>query len=168
MFQVALLFLGLGNLLCGFAKTPVQLYIFRAISGLGGGGVNGIAMTIVGCSRIPISSSANVHPPQVSDIVSLKDRGAYQGLISGFCTAGSAVGPFLGGGLASAGQWRWLFWSVWRQMIHPRRQADIYVPQDDLNHVGLGNRRLTLYFTVETRHRYHKVCSASSMARANH
>ena len=47
MLQLALLFLGFGNLLCGFAKTPIQLYVFRAISGLGGGGINGIAMTVV-------------------------------------------------------------------------------------------------------------------------
>jgi hypothetical protein len=40
--------LAFGDLLCGFAKTPVQLYIFRAIAGMGGGGVNGIAMVIVG------------------------------------------------------------------------------------------------------------------------
>lgn len=33
--------------MCGFARTPIQLYVFRAISGLGGGGVNGIAMTVV-------------------------------------------------------------------------------------------------------------------------
>jgi MFS family permease len=50
MLQVALAFLGFGNLLCGFAKTPVQLYAFRAIAGLGGGGVNGIAMTVVSCA----------------------------------------------------------------------------------------------------------------------
>ncbi|EIW73620.1 hypothetical protein TREMEDRAFT_13940, partial [Tremella mesenterica DSM 1558] len=92
MLQVAVFFLAFGNLLCGFAKTPVQLYIFRAISGMGGGGVNGIAMTIV------------------SDIVPLKDRGKYQGLISAACTGGSAIGPFIGGGLASSGHWRWLFW----------------------------------------------------------
>lgn len=47
MLHIALLFLGGGNLMCGFAKTPIQLYAFRAISGLGGGGVNGIAMTVV-------------------------------------------------------------------------------------------------------------------------
>jgi len=51
MLHIALLFLGGGNLLCGFAKTPIQLYVFRAISGLGGGGVNGIAMTVVSILR---------------------------------------------------------------------------------------------------------------------
>ena len=56
MLQLALLFLGFGNLLCGFAKTPIQLYCFRAISGLGGGGINGIAMTVVSTrpSRRPV------------------------------------------------------------------------------------------------------------------
>ena len=47
VLQVAVGILILGNLLCSFAQTPVQLYIFRAISGGGGGGVNGIAMCIV-------------------------------------------------------------------------------------------------------------------------
>lgn len=46
-------------------------------------------------------------------MVSLKDRGKYQGFISAACSLGTAVGPFVGGGLASAGQWRWLFWSVY-------------------------------------------------------
>lgn len=51
MLHIALLFLGGGNFMCGFAKTPIQLYAFRAISGLGGGGVNGIAMTVVSLLR---------------------------------------------------------------------------------------------------------------------
>lgn len=46
---------------------------------------------------------------QVSDIVPLKERGKYQGFVSAACSIGSAIGPFVGGGLASAGHWRWLF-----------------------------------------------------------
>jgi MFS family permease len=56
MLQLALLFLGFGNLLCGFAKTPVQLYCFRAISGLGGGGINGIAMTVVSTRSVYLAT----------------------------------------------------------------------------------------------------------------
>lgn len=78
MLQIAVFFLAFGNLLCGFAKTPVQLYIFRAISGMGGGGINGIAMVIV------------------SDIVPLKDRGKYQGFISAACSTGSAIVSWIG------------------------------------------------------------------------
>ncbi|KAI9631894.1 major facilitator superfamily domain-containing protein [Dioszegia hungarica] len=92
MLQIAMFLLAFGNLLCGFAKTPIQLYVFRAIAGMGGGGINGMAMVIV------------------SDIVPLKDRGKYQGFISAACSLGSAIGPFIGGALSSAGQWRWTFW----------------------------------------------------------
>ncbi|WWC68285.1 uncharacterized protein I206_102208 [Kwoniella pini CBS 10737] len=91
MLQAALSFLVIGNILCSFAKTPVQLYAFRAISGIGGGGINNIAMVIV------------------SDIVPLAERGKYQGLISAATSTGNAIGPFVGGGLAGANQWRWLF-----------------------------------------------------------
>jgi MFS family permease len=88
MLQAALLMLSLGNLLCGFAQTPVQLYIFRAISGMGGGGVNGIAMVIV--SARPCSIWI-ILTTQVSDIVSMQDRGKYQGFISAATSFGSAV-----------------------------------------------------------------------------
>ena len=47
----------LGDLLCGFARSEIQLYFFRAIAGVGGGGINSLCMIIV------------------SDICSLKDRG---------------------------------------------------------------------------------------------
>ncbi|KAI0477487.1 major facilitator superfamily domain-containing protein [Xylariaceae sp. FL0804] len=92
--QAALLLLVVGDLLCSFAQTPIQLYAFRAISGIGGGGVTNIAMVIV------------------SDIVPLRERGKYQGFVSAACSLGNAVGPFVGGGFASSstgGQWRWLF-----------------------------------------------------------
>jgi len=57
----SLCLLAIGDLLCGFAKTGAQLYAFRAISGLANGGIMAIAMMIV------------------SDIVTLEERGKYQG-----------------------------------------------------------------------------------------
>ena len=47
MLQAALCLLILGDMLCSFAQTPIQLYAFRAIGGIGGGGVTNIAMVIV-------------------------------------------------------------------------------------------------------------------------
>ncbi|KAL1409048.1 hypothetical protein Q8F55_005872 [Vanrija albida] len=88
---LSLALLVLGNLLCGFARTAVQLYVFRAISGVGGGGATNLAMIIV------------------SDVVPLKERGKYQSFLSVAISLGNAAGPFIGGGLATAGQWRWLF-----------------------------------------------------------
>jgi MFS family permease len=79
MLQVALFFLAFGNLLCGFAKTPVQLYIFRAISGMGGGGINGIAMVIVSSAAFHIS-------PVIDRVAGLGYRSAQgSGKISGLC-----------------------------------------------------------------------------------
>ncbi|TFK32425.1 MFS general substrate transporter [Crucibulum laeve] len=81
-----------GNLLAGFSKTIVQLIVFRGIAGAGGGG-------IISMSQIVIS-----------DIVSLRDRGKYQGLIGGVVAFGYAVGPLIGGALAQKVSWRWCFW----------------------------------------------------------
>jgi MFS family permease len=57
VFLAAVSLLAVGNLLCSFAKTGPQLYVFRGLSGVGNGGVMALAMMIV------------------SDIVSLEDRG---------------------------------------------------------------------------------------------
>ena len=57
VFLGAVALLAIGDLLCGFAKTGPQLYVFRGISGVGNGGITAMNMMIV------------------SDIVSLEDRG---------------------------------------------------------------------------------------------
>lgn len=62
---MSLAFLSIGDLLCGFAKTGPQLYAFRAISGIGNGGIMATQMMIV------------------SDVVTLQDRGKY---VSSPCT----------------------------------------------------------------------------------
>jgi MFS family permease len=46
----------------------------------------------------------------VADLVPLSERGAYFGIIGAVWALASAVGPPIGGALASAGQWRWLFY----------------------------------------------------------
>ncbi|KAG8740940.1 hypothetical protein FRC12_015839, partial [Ceratobasidium sp. 428] len=80
-----------GNLLSGFAKTAVWLFVARAIAGIGGGGINSLVNIIM------------------SDVVSLKDRGKYQGILAAACALGSGIGPLIGGALSTAG-WRWVFW----------------------------------------------------------
>jgi len=61
--------LALGDILSGFARTQEQLFAFRAIAGVGGGGVNSLAMIIV------------------SDITSFKNRGKYMGEQYDFLTS---------------------------------------------------------------------------------
>jgi MFS family permease len=82
-----------GGLLCGFARSPHWLYLSRAVSGIGGGGISSLVSIIV------------------SDLVSLKERGKYQGLISLAVGAGAITGPFVAGGLVRYEDgWRWTFW----------------------------------------------------------
>ena len=85
-----------GGLLCGFSRTPTWLYTCRTISGIGGGGIS--------------SSIAII----VSDLVSLRSRGKYQGFISLAIGTGAASGPFVAASLIQTNShgdgWRWAFW----------------------------------------------------------
>ncbi|KAM0752934.1 MFS general substrate transporter [Meredithblackwellia eburnea MCA 4105] len=83
-----------GDLLCGFAKTPIQLYVFRSFSGIGAGGINNMAMVVM------------------SDVTSLRERNKWQGYITSSIAAGSAAGPFVGAALVTKLSWRYLFWLI--------------------------------------------------------
>ncbi|KAG9310938.1 major facilitator superfamily-domain-containing protein [Chiua virens] len=82
----------IGSLASGFSTTILELIIFRGFAGAGGGGIQSMAQIVV------------------SDIVSLRDRGKYQGIISAATALGFAVGPPVGGALAEKVSWRWCFW----------------------------------------------------------
>ncbi|BGP36741.1 hypothetical protein JCM10449v2_000643 [Rhodotorula kratochvilovae] len=88
----SLLLFVLGDLLCGFAQSGIWLYACRGIAGIGGGGINSLSMIIV------------------SDVVNVRDRGKFQGLLGIAISLGSAVGPFAGGLFAQYASWRWTFW----------------------------------------------------------
>ncbi|CAG8467222.1 22677_t:CDS:2 [Dentiscutata erythropus] len=81
----------LGSLLCGFAQNMISFIIFRAIAGVGGGGILILADTIV------------------TDIVSAKDVGRYQSIINAFYGITTVVGPILGGIFTDHVSWRWSF-----------------------------------------------------------
>src|SRR5512132_393515 len=92
ILQVALLiFLG-GSALCGAAQTMPQLIAFRAVQGLGGGGLIVVAMAVVG------------------DLVAPRDRGRYQGLFGGVLGVSVVAGPLLGGFFVDNLSWRWIFY----------------------------------------------------------
>ncbi|KAF2703629.1 MFS general substrate transporter [Pleomassaria siparia CBS 279.74] len=84
--------LALGDLLCGFAKTGPQLYAFRGISGMANGGILALSMIIV------------------SDIVTLKERGKYQGILGSMIGLGSTLGPFIAAGFTKHSSWRDTFY----------------------------------------------------------
>jgi hypothetical protein len=61
LLLICLALMALGDLGCGFAQTSIQLFVLRAVAGIGGGGINSLVMIIV------------------SDITTLQNRGKYQG-----------------------------------------------------------------------------------------
>ncbi|OJT01776.1 hypothetical protein TRAPUB_7832 [Trametes pubescens] len=82
----------LGSALCGAAQNMNWLIAARAVQGLGGGGILSVVSIIM------------------ADLVPLKERGLYNGLTGMTWAVSSAIGPLVGGALATRGQWRWLFY----------------------------------------------------------
>lgn len=92
LFQIAIVIFLIGSALCGIAQNMPQLIGFRALQGLGGGGLMVLSMAIVG------------------DIVPPRERGKYQGLFGAVFGATSVLGPLLGGFFTEQLSWRWVFY----------------------------------------------------------
>ncbi|OHF01840.1 multidrug resistance protein fnx1 [Colletotrichum orchidophilum] len=82
-----------GSLASSVSNTGTQLIIFRAWTGIGGGGLMTVAQMIV------------------SDVVPLRERGKYQGILGSVVAIANGIGPVIGGALASHSRdsWRWIF-----------------------------------------------------------
>ncbi|MFE3855752.1 DHA2 family efflux MFS transporter permease subunit [Streptomyces griseorubiginosus] len=92
LFQTAIVIFLIGSALCGMAQDMPQLIAFRALQGLGGGGLMVLSMAIVG------------------DLVPPRERGRYQGLFGAVFGATSVLGPLLGGLFTEHLSWRWVFY----------------------------------------------------------
>jgi len=90
ILSAIILFL-IGSVLSGFSQSMLQLVIFRAIQGLGGGAIFANAFAVVG----------DLYPPA--------ERGRWQGLLGGVFGLSSIIGPTLGGWLTDHASWRWNF-----------------------------------------------------------
>ena len=92
MFQAAIVLFLVGSVLSGAAQNMGQLIGFRAIQGLGAGGLMAMAMAIIG------------------DIVSPRERGRYQGYTGAVFAVSSVAGPLAGGFFVDHLSWRWVFY----------------------------------------------------------
>lgn len=92
VFGAAMALFLIGSILCGRATSMTQLIAFRALQGLGAGGVLPLVFIIIG------------------DLFSLEQRARMQGLFSGVWGVSSVVGPLLGGFLVDKVNWSWVFY----------------------------------------------------------
>jgi len=92
LFQVAIGTFIAGSICSALAQNMIELIAFRAIQGLGGGGLMSLAFAIVG------------------DIIPPRQRGRYQGYFGAVFGISSVAGPLLGGWFTDGPGWRWIFW----------------------------------------------------------
>jgi EmrB/QacA subfamily drug resistance transporter len=92
LFQAAIVLFLIGSALCGLAQNMNELIAFRALQGLGGGGLIVLTQAIVG------------------DVVPPRERGRYQGAFGAVFGVASVAGPLLGGFFVDNIGWRWVFY----------------------------------------------------------
>ncbi len=92
VLQTALAVFLVGSVLCGLSQNMTELILFRAIQGLGGGGLMVTTQAAIG------------------DVVPARDRGRYSGLMGGVFGISTVIGPLLGGFFVDNLSWRWIFY----------------------------------------------------------
>jgi MFS family permease len=81
-----------GSCLCALARNMTELAAFRALQGIGAGGLFAMILSAMG------------------DLFSPRERGRYQGYVESVWVIAAIGGPLLGGVLTDQVSWRWIFW----------------------------------------------------------
>jgi len=92
VLQAAILIFLAGSVLCGLSQSMTELIAFRALQGLGAGGLMVVTLAVVG------------------DIIPPRDRGRYQGFFGAVFGVATVIGPLLGGFFVENLSWRWIFY----------------------------------------------------------
>jgi EmrB/QacA subfamily drug resistance transporter len=92
VLQAAIAIFLVGSALCGLAQGMGQLIAFRALQGLGAGGLIVVTLAVVG------------------DIIPPRERGRYQGYFGAVFGVSTVIGPLLGGFFVDNLSWRWIFY----------------------------------------------------------
>jgi EmrB/QacA subfamily drug resistance transporter len=92
VLQIAIAVFLLGSALCGLAQDMLQLILFRALQGIGGGGLIVVTIAVIG------------------DLIPPRERGRYQGFFGAVFGLATVIGPLLGGFFVDHLSWRWIFY----------------------------------------------------------
>ncbi|KAL4937375.1 hypothetical protein BDV06DRAFT_74773 [Aspergillus oleicola] len=104
VYLCALALLCIADLLCGLSQNAAMFYVMRGLAGVAGGGISSLAMIIV------------------SDVVTLEQRGKYQGILGASLGIANVVGPFIAAAFILRATWRGFFW-----MLSPLAACSIVV-----------------------------------------
>jgi EmrB/QacA subfamily drug resistance transporter len=118
MLQIAITIFLATSMLCAMAGTMGELIAFRALQGLGGGGL------------------ISMGHATIADIISPRERGRYQAYIASSFAIAAVVGPVVGGVFADDLSWRWVFW-----INLPLGIAALYMSQRTLKRLVTRNIR---------------------------
>jgi EmrB/QacA subfamily drug resistance transporter len=142
LFQLAIVLFLIGSALAGLSWNMTALILFRAVQGLGGGGLAVLAQALI----------ADVVPP--------RERGRYQGLFGAVYGVSSVLGPLLGGYIVDHLSWHWLFYVnlpigalalVVTTLVlpaTPRRQQDVSIDYLGTVLVAAATTSLVLFTTL--------------------
>ena len=134
IFQIAIVIFLVSSALCGLSQTMNQLVFFRALQGIGGGGLMSLVLAIIG------------------DVIPPRQRGRYQGYFGAVFGISSVAGPVLGGFLANAtailgvAGWRWIFYIniplgiIALSLVAAR--LHLHKPEPKENHIDYGGAAL--------------------------
>ncbi len=92
VLQTAIVIFLVGSVLCGLSQNMAELISFRALQGLGAGGLIVTAIAVIG------------------DVIPPRDRGRYQGIFGAVFGVSTIIGPLLGGFFVDNLSWRWIFY----------------------------------------------------------
>ena len=126
ILQVAILIFLVGSVLCGLAQSMVQLIAFRAIQGLGAGGLIVTTLAVIG------------------DLIPPRERGKYQGYFGGVFGVSTVLGPLLGGFFVDNLSWRWIFFvnlpvgAVALAVIATAFHARVVKRRHEIDYLGAG------------------------------